>query len=144
MLWKRFLVNTVSLVHEHFIVLNYFFFHFLSIFCWLCYYSCPIFFLPFIPLHPASCPHPAFLPTLSSCPWVVHISFLASPFPILFLTSHVYFVPTIYASNSLYLFPHSPLPHPSESPPCDLHFYDSVPVLVICLVCFCVFRFSCW
>ena len=38
------------------------------------------FFLPFNLLCPAS-PHP------SSRPWVVHISSLASPFPILFLTS---------------------------------------------------------
>ena len=50
------------------------------------------------------CPHtpsnqlPSSSPSLSSCPWVVHISTLASPFPILFLTSPVYFVPTKYAS----------------------------------------------
>ena len=32
------------------------------------------------------------------------------------------------------LFPsHSPY----DNPPCDLHFCDSVPILVVCLVCFC-------
>ena len=77
-------------------------------------------------------------PHLSSCPWAIHVSYLASVFPILFLTSPVYFLPTIYASYSLYLFPHSPLcPVPTDNPPCDLHFCDSVPVLVVCLVCFC-------
>ena len=66
---------------------------------------------PFIPLHPAHPLPPAF-PYLSSCPWVVHISSLASPIPILFLTSP-YFVPTNYASYSLYHFPcSSPSPYP--------------------------------
>ena len=55
-------------------------------------------------LHLPSHQHP---PPLSSCPWVVHLSSLASPFPMLFLTFPVYFVPTIYASHSLYLSPHS-------------------------------------
>ena len=28
------------------------------------------------------------------------------------------------------------LPLPADNPPCDLYFSDSVPVIVICLVCF--------
>ena len=63
-------------------------------------------FLPFIPLCPVSLPHPH--SPLGSCPWVVHVSSLASPFPILFLTSP-YFVPTIYAS---YPCSFSPTAHP--------------------------------
>ena len=55
-------------------------------------------FFPSLPpstrYHPSL--HPS--PTLSSHPWIVHISFLASPFLTLFLTSLVYFVPTNYAS----------------------------------------------
>ena len=44
-------------------------------------------------------------------------------------------MPTSYASSSLYLFPPiPPFPCPTENPPCDLHFSDSVPVLVVCLV----------
>ena len=46
--------------------------------------------VPFIsPLYsPQPCtPLPPAFPPLSSCPWVVHVSSLASPFPILFLTS---------------------------------------------------------
>ena len=104
------------------------------------------FFLPLIPLHPA---HPLHQhsPPLSSCPWVVHISSLASPFPILFLTS-----PCLFCTYHLcFLFPvpflpFSPLLLPTDNPTCDLHFCDSVPVLVLCLVCFyfCFpFRFSC-
>ena len=100
-------------------------------------------FSPFIPLHPAHPLPPAFTP-FSSCPWVIHIHSLASPFPILFLTSP-YFPPTIYATYSLYIFPllfpsHSPI----DNPPCDLHLYGFVPVLVVCLVCSCFcFRFHC-
>ena len=112
-------------------------------------------FPPFIPLHPAH-PLPPTFPRFSSCPWVVHTSSLASLFPILFLTSPVYFLPTIYASlgsqasaqstepcqpgpHLCFLVPvpftpFSPLPLPSDNPPCDLHFCDSVPVLVVCLV----------
>ena len=54
------------------------------------------FFLPFIPLCPALPLPPAFPHPLSLCQQGIHISYLASPFPILFLTSPVYFVPTIY------------------------------------------------
>ena len=32
--------------------------------------------------------------------------------------------------------PFSLLPLPTDNPPGDLHFCDSVPVLVVCLVCF--------
>ena len=103
--------------------------------------DCAVTVVPFFPplYSPLPCTPfpPAFHPFLSSCPWVVHISSLASPFPILFLTSPVYFVPTIYASSSLYLFPYSPLSLPTDKPPCDLHFCDSVPVLLVCLVHFC-------
>ena len=36
-------------------------------------------------------------------------------------------------------FPILPLSFPADNPPCDLHFCDSIPVLVVCLVCFCFF-----
>ena len=50
--------------------------------------------LPCIPLPPA-------FPPLSSCPWVVHICSLTSPFPILFLTS-----PCLFCTYHLcFLFP---------------------------------------
>ena len=61
-------------------------------------------------VHTPSLPHPP--PPHSSCPWVIHISSLASTFPILFLTSPVYFLPTIYATYFLYLSPLSPPPTP--------------------------------
>ena len=116
-----------------------------NIFYWSCYYSCPIF-----PLHPAHPLPPTFPPPFSSCPWVIHISSLASTFPILFLTSP-YFLPTIYATYSLYLSPLSPSPtpllitlHVGRVILCDLGFCDSVPALVVCLVCFrFCFRYGC-
>ena len=77
----------------------------------------------------------------SLCPWVIHRSSLASLFPILFLTS-----PCLSCTYHLcFLFPvpfppFSPLSLPTDSPPCDAHFCDSVLVLVVCLVCFCFFK----
>ena len=96
----------------------------------------------FAPLNsppPCTTPPTHIPPPFSSCPWVIHISFLTSTFPILFLTS-----PCLFSTYHLcYLFsvPFSPLSCPSlspaDNPPCDLHFCDSAPVLVVCLVCFC-------
>ena len=69
------------------------------------------FFLSFIPLHPASLLLPVFpAPPLSSCPWVIYVSSLASPFPILFLTSSCLFC-TYYLC---FLFP---VPFPPFSTP---------------------------
>ena len=91
-------------------------------------------FPPFNPLHPAHPLPPTFAP-YSSCPWVIHVSSLASTFPIIFLTS-----PCLFSTYYLcYLFSvHLPTLSPSHSPtnnsPCDLHFCSSVPVLVVCLV----------
>ena len=95
------------------------------------------FFLSFIPLLPVP-PLPPSFPHLSSCPWVIHISSLASLFPILFLTSPCLFC----AYQSCFLFPvplppFSPLPGPflTDNSPGDLHFCVSLPILVVCLVC---------
>ena len=121
---------------------------FLSIFYWLCYYSFPNFFIPFIALCPAT-PTLSSIPLLSSCPWVTHIHSLTSTFHILFLTS-----PCLFCTCQLcflFLVPFSPFSPllPADNPPCDLHFCDSVLVLVVCLVflfwfLFLFFRFSCW
>ena len=79
------------------------------------------FFLPFIPLHPGPPHPPAFPLTLSSCPWVIHISSSASPFPILFLTS-----PCLFCTYQLYFLfpvhfpPTLPLLLPTDNPPCAL------------------------
>ena len=91
-------------------------------------------FPPFSPLHPAHV-HPPILSPYISCPWVIHISSVASTFPILFLPS-----PCVFSTYHLcYLFsvpfpPLSPSHSPINNPPCDLHFCGSVPVLVVCLV----------
>ena len=110
-----------------------------NILYWLFYYSCLYFFLPVIPLLPAGPPTSIPLPSLVT-PWVVHRSSLASCFPILFLTSSCLFC--TYHLCYLFSVPFPPL-FPSHSPagnlPCDLHFCDSVPVLVVCLVFVSVF-----
>ena len=97
------------------------------------------FFLPFIPLCLVPLLPPSF-PHLSSCPWVLHICSLASLFPILFLTSSCLFC----TYNLCFLFPllspplfsHSLL---ADNLSCDLYFCESVPLLVVCLVCFSFF-----
>ena len=101
------------------------------------------FFLPFIPLCPAPPSHQHF-PTFTPCPWVIHISSLASPFPTLFLTS-----PCLFSTYHLcYLFsvpfpPLSPFHSPVDNPPCDLHFCGSVPVLS-CWLSLLLFLFQVW
>ena len=93
----------------------------------------------FIPLHPT---RPS--PPLISCLWVVHISSLASTFRILFLTSPCLFCTYYLCFLSPVPFPSfSPLHLPADNPPCDLHFCDSVPVLVVCFV-FVFFRLGHW
>ena len=121
-----------------------FWYLFFNIFYWLCYYSCPIFFsslyspLPYTP-PPTSISPPYFMSmdqTYKSFGFSTTHTILNLPLSILYLP----FYP-------LYLFPHSAsLPLPVDNPPCDLHFCESVPILVVCLVCFCfVFlRFGCW
>ena len=99
-----------------------------------------IILVPFFPpfYSPPPCiPNPPASPPFSSCPWVIHISSLASPFPILFLMSSC----LICAYHLCFLFPVPfppalvlPLPLPPDNPPCDLHFCDSVPILIVCLV----------
>ena len=87
---------------------------------------------------PCTAPPTSILPHLSSCPWVVYISSLAPPFPILFLTS-----PCLFCTYHLcFLFPvpfptFSFLPLPTDNPPRDLHFCEFV--LVVCLFWFCFF-----
>ena len=99
-------------------------------------------FHPFTPLHHAH-PLPPTFPSYSSCPWVILISSLASTFLTLFLPT-----PCLFSTYHLcYLFsvpfpPLSPSHSPVDNPLCDLHFCGSVPVLVVCLVCFC-FGFRC-
>ena len=68
-------------------------------------------FLPFIPLLPCT-PRPSSIPPLSSCPWVIHISSLASLFPVPFLISPCLFYAYQYASYSLHLSLDSSPPPP--------------------------------
>ena len=88
-------------------------------------------FSPFIPLCPAH-PLPPTFPTFSSCPWVMHISSLASTFPTLFLPSPCLF--STYHSCYLFSVPFPPLSSshsPIDNPPGDLHFCGSFPLLVV-------------
>ena len=96
--------------------------------------------VPFSPLYslPPCIPFPTCIsPTLSSCPWVIHISSLASPFPILFLTSSCLFC----TYHLCFLFP-VPLPPFSPSPLITLHIiFISVILLLFQLIAQYVFVF---
>ena len=109
---------------------NLFFLYILIYICyWLCYYSCLNF--PLCPLLP-SIPIPSSNSLLSSCPWVMHKSSLATPLP-----SPIYFIPTnLFFLIFAHFPPFSSFPLPNNTPPNDLHTYDSVHVLVVCLVCY--------
>ena len=106
---------------------------FSSILYWLCYYSC-LNFSPFALLCLVS-PFPLVILPLSSCPWVMHTSSLASPLPLLFLTSPCLFCTYPVMLLNVYIF--SPtLLLLADSPQNDVHVYDSISTLVVCLVCF--------
>ena len=94
-----------------------------------------------VPLSPLYHTPPCTPPSLQHCPPLVHVnglyilSSLVSSFPILFWTSPCPFVPTNYASYSLYLFSlFFPYPLPTDNLPCDLYFCDSVLAVGVCLV----------
>ena len=126
-------MNFFVLHSSHWLFLFYFLIYFIDYAITVVPFSSPH---PLIPLHPAHSLLPA-VPTFSSCPWVIHISSLAYIFPLLSLTS-----PCLFSTYHLcYLFPVpfsplSPSYSPADNPHCDLHFCDSVPVLVVCLVVF--------
>ena len=76
-------------------------------------------------------------PHLSSCPWVMHVSSL--PLYYLYCSLHppVYFVFTNLSFLIPAPFPHSPAsPLSTDNPPNVLHICDSVPVLLVCSVCY--------
>ena len=95
------------------------------------------FFLPFIPLHPAPTP-PTIIPPLQ-----LMSMGCTSALTSLFLTPCLTSPHVFYAYQLCFLFPVPfpslilPLQLPTDNPPWDLHFCDSVPVLVVCLFCFC-------
>ena len=74
--------------------------------CLFCTYQCVLLnlciFSPIFPFPPS-------IPPLSLCPWVIHINSLASPSPILFLTS-----PSLFCTYQLYFL--IPAPFPPFSP----------------------------
>ena len=101
---------SLALNKEYYIIFIFCFV--LNIFYCLCYYSCPIspqlyFPLPCIPPSTHIPPQTPFSP----CPWVIHVSSLASPFPILFLTSPCLF--DAYQLCFLFPVPFPPIPPPS-------------------------------
>ena len=95
----------------------------------LSYFSSPLFpSIRYLPFPPALSP-------LSS--WIMHKSYLAIPLPILFLISpSLFFTYQLVFLNPWTFSPILPLPLPTDNPPNDLHIYNSVSVLLFCLVCF--------
>ena len=94
-------------------------------------------FSQFSPLYPplSHTPYPpAFLPHLVHVHALYIYVLCVLCFLYHFYPSHLVYA-YIYTSFSLYTCPPiPPVPLPAEIPPRDVHFSDSVPVLVVCLV----------
>ena len=96
------------------------------------------------PLFPCTLYTPSHLNSpFGSCPWVIYMFFgFYISYTLLNLLLSIFFLPFML----LVLCTFSPIPsihYPTDNLLCDLHVYDSVPVLVVCLVCFCFCRLSC-
>ena len=74
----------------------------------------PLFLSPLFPFALYSPSHQHSPNPLTSCPWVVHVSSLASPFPILFLTS-----PCLFCTYSFDVFK-------TQNSPCHLSYLKSL------------------
>ena len=101
----------------------------------ICFMDYAITVAPFPPLSsPTPCaPPPTCIPPFSSCLWIIHISSLASPFPILFLTS-----PCLFSTYHLcYLFS---VPFPLSPPPTPL--FITLHVISISVVLFLFWLFA--
>ena len=96
-------------------------------------YSCPIFSPLYAPpsctLPPTSIPSP--LVHVRGCTYKFFGSSIS--YTIFILPLSIFYLPFILFIPCTF-YPILPLPFPADNPPCDLHFYDSVPILVICLV----------
>ena len=93
------------------------------------------FFSPLYPAPPCTLPFPPVFPPLGSCPWVVHTSSLASPFPILFFTS-----PCLFSTYHLcFLFP-VPFPH-SPQFSSQLITLQMISIVMICSCSGCLHSF---
>ena len=94
----------------------------------------------FVPLFlsPPSTPHSLRQsPHHCSCPWIMCISSLATPFPALYFTSHWLFCNYLFVLlNPLTFSPIPPNPLPSDNHQNVLHIHDPISFLLVCLVCF--------
>ena len=85
-------------------------FYFLIIFYWLCYYSCSD-FSPFATSPPGTPYSLRQFPYHCSCPGVMHISSLATPFPVLYFTA-----PWLFCTYLFVLLNLTSSPIPTHTP----------------------------
>ena len=93
-------------------------------------------FVPFCPTLPSNPYSLKASPHHCSCPWVMRVSPSATSFSILYFTFHGNSVTTYLCLIPSSLHPFSHIPFPSGNHQNPLHIHDSVPVLLVCLVCF--------
>ena len=94
------------------------------------------FFPPFIPLCPVPPMPPVFPnPSFMSMGYAYNFFGFSISYTILNIPLFILCLPIVLLIPCTFL-PFSPYPLPTDNPPCDLHFCDSVPVLVVCLVSF--------
>ena len=99
-------------------------------------------FLPYISLCPVTPSSPAFPAYFMSMDHTYKFFGFSISYTILNLPLSILYLP-IMLPITCTVTSFSLLPLPTDNPPCDLHFCDVVPVLVVCLVCFCFFRLGC-
>ena len=116
---------------EHFNIFYFLLLLFFKIYFIAYAIGCPNLF-PFLPLHPVP-PFTLAITALSSCQWVMHVSSLATPFPLLILTSSCLYLP-ICSFNPYAFSLFCPSPLLTDNPANDCHIYDSVSVLFVCFV----------
>ena len=96
-----------------------------------------ILIFPLLPASTQQLPLPQAIPTPCSCPWVMCVSSLATPFLILYCTPPWLFCNYLFVlRNPLTSSPIPPLPLPSGNHQNTLCIHDSISVLLFCLVCF--------
>ena len=114
---------------------NSFFLYFLKLY-FTDYASTVVLILPPFPSQPSTLHSFRQFPQHCSCPWVMHISSLATPFPILYFTSPWLFCNYLF----VLLNPLTSSPIPLHSPPIWQPSKHSISmilsVLLVCLVCF--------
>ena len=95
-----------------------------------------------VPIFSLVPPFPPAIPSLFTSMDHAYMFFgFSISYTILNTPQYILYLPIMFLNPCIFS-PILPPSLPADNPPCDVHFCDSLRVLVVCLVLFC-FRFSC-